>query len=126
MSVLEVEADELLIYPRHLLERFGRLGDNFPPVGGFGVMNIDGDYATAWGLVVRLEKKGRVLITDEAIGGSEFGDEFDDWELGVLEIFVEDEIFRVGSLADVNDQETPVIRNRAVKSPVGMISTLVD
>jgi len=58
MSVLEVEADELLIYPRHLLERFGRLGNNFPPVGGFGVMNIDGDHATAGGLVVRLEKKG--------------------------------------------------------------------
>ena len=126
MRVLEVEADELLIYPRHLLERFGRLGDNFPPVGGFGVMNIDGDYATAGGLVVRLEKKGRVLIIDETIGGGELGDEFDNWELGFLEIFVEDEVFRVGALADMNDQETAVVRNRAVKSPVGMISALVN
>ena len=89
-------------------------------------MNIDGDYATAWGLVVRLEKKCRVLIIDETIGSGELGDEFDNWELGFLEIFVEDEVFRVGSLADMNDQETTVIRNRAVKSPVGMISALVN
>jgi len=65
-------------------------------------------------------------MIDETIGGGELGDEFDNREMRVLQIFVEDEIFRVGSLADMNDQETTVVRNRAVKSPVGMISTLID
>lgn len=100
--------------------------------GWFGGVNRDD--AASRRLFVGAEPEDRTVVADEVVRGLELVDQLDDLVVRPLatargtvpQVFVKNQILRVGSLPDADDQITPVFGDLTVESPLLLVFALVN
>src|SRR5262249_16132558 len=114
------------------LERFFRFGNDDAPTVTARFARVNGNDAAARSVEIAAEPENRAVVADKGIGSVEAVDQFDDATAGTLragpgtEFFVEDQVFRVGSSPDVDNQIAAIFGYFSAKAPLLLIFPLVN
>ena len=125
-GILHVAGDEMPADVADGFERFCGFRDDRGPVLRFGFCEVDGDEFLLGCIEVGLDKKGRAVVSDQAVGGIEFGEEFDELTALLFEIPIEEAVLGVGSLADVHHEVAAIVSEEGVEPPERMIGTFIS
>src|SRR5262249_20337334 len=123
--VFQIRRDEMIADQAHAFERLRRLRRNLFPVRSIWVARVDRDDAASRGVEVGAEPEDRAVVVDEVVRGFEFVDQFDDFGVFVLQVFVKNTIARVGPLPDADDQIAAVFGDLAAEAPLLLVFALV-
>ncbi len=118
VGIFHVRGDELMIQDPNSFQGFVGLGNNFFPVRPIELGNIDLNDPSFRCIKISAEPETIALIINKAVLCLKRADQLNYWIILTRQIFVENEIARVGTQPNGNNQITTIFCDATAKSPI--------